>query len=324
MNLPSSTSLNSVENKLSQHRGKKVFFDRLHGNNGDKLIEMGSQIALQAAGVRLVRRPQDAELIVINGGAAMTDIWSHGLNTLRNYNSQLPEIPLVILPSSFSFTTTDFAALFRERKSPAFLFAREHYSLAILEGLTFPNEVYFGIDHDMAFHLQDSPYVKNLQSQMTEQHILIVERNDPESTTDIYKPRTKPSLNNYIPRSVKRAINRHVLWHLKRIEIYNNVPELGKGTPFVGTCHQYVLVDYPTLKELPVCAADISDPAICSFNYFSRLIAESAVVASTRLHVGILAAMLGKPTYVKSGAYHKIRGIYEYSMQDMPNVKLMS
>jgi len=105
--------------------------------------------------------------------------------------------------------------------------------------------------------------------------------------------------------------------------IYKQVPELGKDTAFVRSCHEQVLEDYPDLKQLPICAADISDPALCSFSYFSQLIAESAIVASTRLHVGILAAMLGKPTYVKSGAYHKIRGIHEYSMHGMSNVKLI-
>jgi len=323
MKYPSGTSMKSVRDYLSQYRERRVLFDSLHGNNGDALIEMGSRIALQSAGVRLVHKPEEAELIVLNGGAAMTDIWTHGLNTLRKYNELFPDTPLLILPSSFSFKQTDFATLFNERKSPAFLFARERYSLAILEGIEFRNDVSFGIDHDTAFQLKDSPYLRKLSSYMSEKHVLIVERNDPESITDIYKPRTKPSLRDYIPRSTKRVINRHILWPLKRTSIRKQIPELGKGTPFVESCHERVLEDYPNLKHLPICAADISDPALCSFSYFSQLVAESAVVVSTRLHVGILAAMLGKPTYVKSGAYHKIRGIYEFSMQDMPNVKLM-
>ncbi len=323
MNSPSNANLKSVANCLAEYRGKHVFFDPLHGNNGDALIEMGSHIALQTAGVELVRKPQEAKLIVINGGAAMTDIWYHGLNTLKKYNSIFPEIPLLILPSSFSFKQTDFASLFTERKSPAFLFARENYSLEILKDIAFSKNVNFGIDHDTAFQLRDSIYLKKLNFYTAQKHILVVERNDPESITDIYKPQTKPSLKNYIPRPAKRVINRHLLWPLRRAAIYKNVPELGQDTVFVKSCHEQVLGDYPDLYPLPLCAADISDPAICSFKYFSRLIAESAVVASTRLHVGILAAILGKPTYVKSGSYHKIRGIYEYSMQDMPNVKLM-
>jgi exopolysaccharide biosynthesis predicted pyruvyltransferase EpsI len=72
-----------------------------------------------------------------------------------------------------------------------------------------------------------------------------------------------------------------------------------------------------------VFAADISQTSLCSFDTFCSLIAQSAAVISTRLHVAVLAALLGKPTYLVAGPGTKIRSVYEYSLAEMPNVRLV-
>jgi len=321
--MSSITTLKPLHVELAQFRGKRIFFEPLEGNNGDKLIEMGSHTLLQSIDAKLVSNPKQADAIVVNGGAGMTDIWSHGLGTLRKYNSLYPEIPLIILPSSFSFTTTDFSALFCERKAPAFIYARERYSLAILEDFTFPADVRLGLDHDMAFQLKDTSYFKYLQTRETQKHILIVERNDAERVTNTSHQPQKPNWKRHIPWSVKRPINRHLLWKLNRRSIAKQLGELGLQAEFAQEWHQKVLIDHPEFESLPVFAADISSPALCSFDRFSQLVADAAVVVSTRLHVAILAAMLDKPTYIKSGSYHKIQGIYEYSLPERSNVRLV-
>jgi exopolysaccharide biosynthesis predicted pyruvyltransferase EpsI len=52
-----------------------------------------------------------------------------------------------------------------------------------------------------------------------------------------------------------------------------------------------------------------------------RLLQHVAIVHSDRAHVSICAALLGKETHVYPNAYHKVRGIYEYSLREMPNVR---
>ncbi|BAZ48935.1 exopolysaccharide biosynthesis protein-like protein [Nostoc sp. NIES-4103] len=326
MNQSTQTNLlNPLLEELSKYRGKRIFFEPLHGNNGDKLIEMGSREMLQKLGANLVNQPQQADAIVVNGGAGMTDIWVHGFHTLRNYNCLYPQTPLIVLPSSFWFTETNFASLFSKRVAPAFIYAREPYSLKTLKDLVFPGDVRLGIDHDMAFHLQDSLYIKNLQSKTAQKHILIVERNDPESVTGSYQSEQTISTtkSSYIPKFIKRPIRRYILTPLKHAALAKSLGEQGANTTFVQESLNQVLQDHPNLAGLPVFAADISNPDLCSFHTFSKLIAEAAVVVATRLHVGILAAMLDKPTYIKSGSYHKIRGIFEYSLVDKQNVRLV-
>lgn len=173
----------SLHEVLSQYSGAKVFFDELEGNNGDTLITMGSVHEMRKVGMRFVKQPDLADVIIVNGGGGITDIWSHGLRTIKKYNNQYPEIPLIIFPSSFFFKSTNLAALFITRKSPAYIFARERYSLQILQAMDFSEDVSFGLDNDMAFFLEDSKYLSKLKQKVKGKHILIVERNDSETTT---------------------------------------------------------------------------------------------------------------------------------------------
>ena len=48
-----------------------------------------------------------------------------------------------------------------------------------------------------------------------------------------------------------------------------------------------------------------------------------AEVHTDRLHVGIVAAMTGKKTFLFDNNYHKIRAVYEYSLSEMEHVRYM-
>jgi len=73
----------------------------------------------------------------------------------------------------------------------------------------------------------------------------------------------------------------------------------------------------------PVVAMDISLRNLCSFQDFCDRIADAKVVFTTRLHVGIFASMLGRPTFLFEGPYHKIRGVYEHSLAGLPGAHLI-
>jgi exopolysaccharide biosynthesis predicted pyruvyltransferase EpsI len=51
-----------------------------------------------------------------------------------------------------------------------------------------------------------------------------------------------------------------------------------------------------------------------------RLLRHYETVYTDRAHVAICAAMLDKETHVYPNGYHKVRGIYEYSLRSLPNV----
>jgi len=56
---------------------------------------------------------------------------------------------------------------------------------------------------------------------------------------------------------------------------------------------------------------------------FIRIIETSKRIYTDRLHVAILAAILGKETVLYPNSYYKTRGIYEYSLSNYPNVKFV-
>ena len=95
-------------------------------------------------------------------------------------------------------------------------------------------------------------------------------------------------------------------------------------TAFRKYCEKRLAKDWSEYRELPILCRDVSDRSLGNFEDFCDRIAEAAVVFSTRLHVGIFAAMLGKPTYVFEGPYHKIKAIYEHSMANMDHVTFVS
>jgi len=61
-----------------------------------------------------------------------------------------------------------------------------------------------------------------------------------------------------------------------------------------------------------------------SFRNFVNLIEGSNKVITDRLHVAILAAILGKETVLLPNSYYKNRGVYEFSLSKYPNVKFVS
>ncbi len=310
----------SVVEALAPYRGKKVkfhYFPYPNGNNGDRLIEKGAFRALEDAGVDLVEDPKDASLIVMNGGGAMVEFYAAGLDTLRMYLRDFADTPLIVLPQSYKFETLDFPALFADRRVPCTLFARERVSFKTLRGMHFSKNVSIGLDHDMAFRLQGSPFIEDLKARSQDKHILVVERGDVESTTARAKPLPGP-----------RAIKRKIRWLTGPIR--RTARKLlakraaANASPFTEQAVRTVKRLHPEFADLPVIASDVSDPMAITFDGFLDAINEASVVYTNRLHVGVLSAMLDKPTLIRPASYHKIAGIYELSLASRENVTLIS
>src|SRR5262245_13644951 len=95
--------LSSLDRQMVAYRGRPVFFDSLSGNNGDRLISAGSEAALRAWQVRRTFMPDDAEVIIINGGGGMLDPYTGPVTALKHYLVEFPHIPLIVLPQSYDF-----------------------------------------------------------------------------------------------------------------------------------------------------------------------------------------------------------------------------
>jgi exopolysaccharide biosynthesis predicted pyruvyltransferase EpsI len=167
----------------------------------------------------------------------------------------------------------------------------------------------------MAFRLRGSSFVAELRARSRERHVLFVERRDAESMGAGARPPVRVPLKRIAPAALKRPLKR---WWVRARELSS-----GRNTPFFELAYGTAVAERPELRSLPVYAADVSDHSMYDFAGFCRAIAGAAAVVTNRLHVAILGALLEKPVWVSTGAYHKIRGIYEYSLTDDPRVRLL-
>ena len=68
---------------------------------------------------------------------------------------------------------------------------------------------------------------------------------------------------------------------------------------------------------------DIAHGPLEEYEKMLDIISKYNVVFTDFAHVAISSAMMGKKTYFWSTAYHKNKGIYEYSLHNLPNIKWM-
>jgi len=62
---------------------------------------------------------------------------------------------------------------------------------------------------------------------------------------------------------------------------------------------------------------------LSDFRVFVNLIEGSRMVFTDRLHVAILAVILGKDTILYPNSYYKNKGVYEFSLSKYPNLKFV-
>ncbi len=298
---------------MDQYDQQRVFFEPVGGNHGDTLIELGSRYFLAKYQLEYVDRPEQAQLLIVNGsGSFAVELWSPGLVGLKQLSAKFPALPMIVLPSSYQFLQTDFASAFLGRTAPTFLFARETASYARIANLDYPAPVYPLLHPDMAFELRDSPFLEVLQKSTQSKHVLLIERFDREATTrTTYEMNVSSSVKKAVPAPVKRFLKKG-LHRIRR-----------QKSGFTTGALSRLYSEHPEFRGLPVIVEDVSSNVGFTFDQFLQFIAQAAVVISNRLHAAILAAMLGKTTIVLSGhPYGKLEACFEYSLKDDPNTRL--
>jgi exopolysaccharide biosynthesis predicted pyruvyltransferase EpsI len=298
---------------LQRHAASRVFFDPLPGgNHGDAVITAGSRALQERLGLHLVEEPGDADLIVVRGNGVLTDFYARTPHRgrIQSYLDAHPETPFVLEPSTF-FVADGPVFNTAQRRAPTLLFARDHESHRLEAAKDHGPGVRIGVDDDMAMHLVGSPWLDSLRARVRERHALVVERHDIENPR--YGLRHSPArrrVSRIVPPRLKRALRPLVA------RVRSSAP-----TPFAAEAARVV---EQSGRGGPVVRGDISNPALLPWEEFLSRILDAHTVVSQRLHVGILAALLGKETWLDDRGYHKIRGIWELSLQHLPNVHLMS
>jgi exopolysaccharide biosynthesis predicted pyruvyltransferase EpsI len=302
---------------LFSNQEKKIFVDPCAGNNGDKLIWLGMEEVLNSLNLNLVEDAGDSDLIIVNGGGMFIDAYNQGINKILDFSRLYPEKPLCIAPNSFYFKKVNFGEILDQRNSPLYLFSREEYSKAYIDTLAETRgHVFSYIDHDLAFNLEGSNFIKSILKKFpvaNHGNVIVVDRMDVEHAQAAGKVSlVKKIYMAFVPQLLRPYI-RYI-----RIKLRSKV-----GSGFTESAKQILVTNNDGYIINSIVTKDISRPDICDFDEFVKVIAEAEYVFSNRLHVGVLAYLLGRKVYMTEGSYHKIRGIYEFSMNNNPNVKLI-
>jgi exopolysaccharide biosynthesis predicted pyruvyltransferase EpsI len=317
--LPAPEKRTKVRDYLAQWRGSRIYRVPLLdakgvpvGNNGDRLMVLGTDVVFRDLGLTACERPEDADLIAVSASGGMLEKMQRIPHLFRTLCAKFPDTPLCVLPSSYYWPTRPFAAELGERKAPTTLFCREPISFKHLtEEHTLGPGVEVILDHDMAFELEHEPIVTSRLA-MPQRTVVMVERTDVEHVSvgmDSSKLGLRRHVSKHMPAWMKRSLYPLV-----------NRARAARRTPFRERCEELLARHCPGAVSLPRDIADLSNVNTCSFDGFCDRIAAAQVVFTTRLHAGLYAAMLGRRTFIFDGAYHKIRGIYELTLKDREHV----
>lgn len=294
-----------VSEFLHSLAGHRVYLDPLFGNHGDRLIAMGAEHLLDKALIQRVRKPADAEWLLVNGGGGMAEGW-RGLDIVRDYSERYPDTPLAVLPSSFLFRQAAPERWFKARRAPLYLWARERPSFELIRNLQPGCEYQACLDHDLAFALADHPVLTGLRGTGPERVLLAVERDDWEGPTGRTRPLSLPGLG-FIPEAWRNALRKVLAGPLRRRQ--------DRASAFCPAAADFAAAHWKE-HDLALRCADVSLGETCTFEEFLAAVASASVIVTTRLHVAILGHLLQRRVALVEGSYHKNRGVFEYSLGD--------
>ena len=283
-------------------------------NVGDVLIWQSTKDLLKAvpykclysSSIESYRKPDITKdvLILFMGGGNFGDLWIRHQNFRQRVISDFPENPIIQLPQSVCFNSTDYLnkdiLLFSKHKAPiticlrdekSFLFIKSHYT-----------KVSVRLMPDMVLGFDVSKYTK-LQAGAGS---LFVSREDSE--------KAELPVNVVIPKDADckdwPSMEQEPLY----IRIYKRV--------------QLVLARVDKHYSTHFCST-LAD--FCFKNFFRKWIINSGlnfikkykVVYSTRLHAAILALLMEKNVVVFDNSYGKIKGVYNLWLKEQIKIKMV-
>lgn len=309
--LKKNTDLNKIDKINSELEKLKpnFYFIPNPGNLGDVIIAQSEYELLQNYDYKIIDNetsflPLENKFnLVYGGGGLFVKYWAYQnfLNIFKKQNLQ----KCIILPSSF-YCCDDLINVFDER---FVVFCREEISYKYCKSLN--NKAKFILADDMAFSIN-----KDINSIAIDRFNENLEKLDQSSILKIHNE----IFDKYksVENNIKLALASRTVINKNNIRIgfiFRNDKE--KAT-----------------TDCPVKNIDLSlySTSSCTSSGSTKLLSElfiSAidsfdVVFTDRLHVGIIAALLGKHVYLVDNSYKKISGVYYKSMSDWKNVKLIN
>ncbi len=283
---------------LRDHQHQVFYLKPWNGNSGDGLIWLGTEQLLTDLHIRQTLDPRAAQIILIPGGNQT--MWQGNLEVWQDAWSRWPEKDFVIGPTTvwLGLTTWDSEVRRQGARVTAF-FARDPGSYAVLQTCGLDGDITLGLSHDPALYLRDSELIARHREAATNEFVLAAFRDDFEGGT---KPRSRwGRWVGLVPACVQERIDRRG----RRLRQQSRIAR--------------VLRDTRRTRPLRVC-----DVSTYPLPYFLETVRSAHEVHTDRLHVMLVAAMLGKPTFAYGTCFRKLEAIYEHSVKSWAHVEFIS
>lgn len=288
---------------LEQIKEFRIFFEPLKGNNGDALIRMGMMELFDYHGIVSTDKPDDADIILLCGGGAMNDEWPTGAaQVLDDYMKRFPQKRFVVGPSSYYFTHLDLAAILNQVDTEVALYCREERSMELLKKMELKDNISLSLSPDLAFELKGSSFIAAQKEKSTESLVLCAMRKDREGNAGVLAKVSASWLPGAIRKPLSKLRDRLV------------------ATKSSGVLDVIIAEIVPPVKKDEIVYRDIS--VSVEFEDFCDQIRNARVIITNRLHIAIFGSLLGKEVKLLPGSYHKIEGVYHFSLKENPQVRL--
>jgi exopolysaccharide biosynthesis predicted pyruvyltransferase EpsI len=280
---------------LNQQKNQSFFCCPYPGNPGDRLIRRGTLQLLTDLDVKTTNDQQQADILLFPGGCPTIwpDVMDLIVKTLENY----PDKKIVIGPATFEFGFTDWPDIFsRYANRIAGLFCRDNRSYQNLTTAELPETIVQGLSHDPAIYLKNFKWLEELKSDLSEEYILVALRRDKEML-----PSAEERLTRKIMPLLSEKKSAKILHWAKKSAKLHKLKDIRKSCA----------------RDLPIRDVEIW---LLDDSQYLQTICGAKEVHTDRLHVMIVAAMLGKKVFAYKTLYGKLENVYEHSLKGWADV----
>jgi exopolysaccharide biosynthesis predicted pyruvyltransferase EpsI len=280
-------------------RAGKIFYRLPYpGNAGDSLIQFATQTCLSDLGIFTTVDPRAAEVILAPGGnpGGWPDI---GIDRWQALWKRYPDAEFVVGPAGFCTDRAGWANVINTLGTRVSgLFAREPDSFEVLSSAGLRRDITLALSHDPALYLRNSEWLRNHRAAATEEYVLAAFRDDREVADSCATVFGIP--HHLVP---DRVYN----WNVKRSARRIRERKLARAAA-------------SATAALPLRNEDVSRHR---FELFVEIIRAAREVHTDRLHVALMAAMLGKKVHAYQTARDKLERVYRHSLAGWADVDLV-
>lgn len=282
---------------LLDNRSRRFYLKPWSGNSGDVLIWLGTERLFEDLGIPMTVDPRRADIILIPGGNQT--MWQENVDVWNEVWTKYPDKDFAAGPITVQLGVTSWQDdVNRSNARIKAIFARDPDSYANLQACGLDVSITIGLSHDPALYLRDSEWIRDHQGAATDEFVLAAFRNDFEGAR---KPggRLRKWVRPFVPRGLRRV---------------------GRFWGDASRRKKFRQAALHARSGLPLKRCDVSKYPL---EYCMEIVRSAAEVHTDRLHVMLLAVMLGKPTVAYSTAYGKLEAVYAHSLKNWAQVQFV-